>query len=213
MPSRAEFDHAHDESPAPDRGVARRHAFLRVAREMFLAEGYEAACVNDVVRAAGGSLATLYAQFGNKEGLFLAVIQDQHDRFVAAMTPTCVDHLGLEDGLRQIGEQFLRTLLARENIALFRIVVGEGRKFPELLRRYITAGGDRVRDVVSAHLARTAPACADASIVASYFLELLRSRHHYRALADDTYVLSDVEVQEHVANAVHFLVRALAASA
>lgn len=195
--------------PSLDRGVARRQAFLRVAREMFLAEGYEAACVNDVVRVAGGSLATLYAQFGNKEGLFLAVIEDQHERFVRAMTPAQVDHLGLEEGLRQIGEQFLRTLLARDNIALFRIVVGEGRKFPGLLGRHLGASAERVRDVVTAHLVRTAPDCSDPSTVASYFLEMLRSRHHHRALADDDYSLSDAELRTHVANAARFLSRAL----
>ncbi|MBS0385347.1 MAG: helix-turn-helix transcriptional regulator, partial [Proteobacteria bacterium] len=46
-----------------DRGVARRHAFLLSAREVFLEQGYEQASVNDVVRRAGGSFATLYAQF------------------------------------------------------------------------------------------------------------------------------------------------------
>ena len=40
---------------------ARRHAFLLAAREVFLEQGYEEASVNDVVRRAGGSLATLYA--------------------------------------------------------------------------------------------------------------------------------------------------------
>ena len=68
---------------------------LQAAREVFLEQGYEAASVNDVVRRAGGSLATLYAQFGNKEGLFQAVTQDQHERFTRAMTPDSVDHLPL----------------------------------------------------------------------------------------------------------------------
>ncbi len=124
-----------------DRGVARRHAFLQAAREVFLEQGYEAASVNDVVRRAGGSLATLYAQFGNKEGLFFAVLQDQHERFTRAMTPECVDHLQLEDGLQAMGERYVRGLLARENIAFYRIMIGEARKFPEQMRRYNATGG------------------------------------------------------------------------
>ena len=40
----------------PDRGVARRQAFLQAAREVFLEQGYEAASVNDVVRLAGGQI-------------------------------------------------------------------------------------------------------------------------------------------------------------
>lgn len=187
-----------------DRGVARRHAFLLAAREVFLEQGYEEASVNDVVRRAGGSLATLYAQFGNKEGLFLAVAQDQHERFVQAITPECVDHLKLEDGLQAIGERYLTALLTRDNLAFFRIIVGEGRKFPQLLQRYIATGAERVRAVIIDFLKSHAAQIENPEVVAPYFLELMRGRHQYRALADETYALSDKDLTEHVRNGVRF---------
>ena len=166
-----------------------------------------------MVRLAGGSLATLYAQFGNKEGLFLAVVQDQHERVVTAMTPECVDHLPLEQGLQTIGEKFLRTLLARENLAFFRLVVGEGRKFPESVQRYIYLGADKVREVAANYLKIAAPEYkGDVDMTASYFIELVRARHQYRALSDDTYVLPDAELAEHVRHAVDFFVDGLRAS-
>lgn len=194
---------------SPDRGVARRQAFLQAARRVFLDQGYEAASVNDVVRLAGGSLATLYAQFGNKEGLFLAVAQDQHERFVRAMMPDSVDHLPLEQGLQAIGEHFVRALLAKENLAFFRIIIGEGRKFPQLMQRYISTGADKVRDVVARYLRAAAPNVEDADATASYFLEVLRAKHHYRALAEESYALSDAQVSGHVAGAVRFLLNGL----
>ncbi|MBI3439694.1 MAG: TetR/AcrR family transcriptional regulator [Proteobacteria bacterium] len=187
-----------------DRGVARRHAFLLAAREVFLEQGYEEASVNDVVRRAGGSLATLYAQFGNKEGLFLAVAQDQHERFVQAITPECVDHLKLEDGLQAIGERYLAALLTRDNLAFFRIIVGEGRKFPQLLQRYMATGADKVRAVVVDFLKSHATQVENPDMVASYFLELMRSRHQYRALSDENYVLSDKDLAQHVRTGVRF---------
>jgi AcrR family transcriptional regulator len=192
-----------------DRGVARRHAFLDAAREVFLEQGYEAASVNDVVRVAGGSLATLYAQFGNKEGLFLAVAQDQHERFVRAITPDCVDDLPLEQGLQVIGEKFLKTILERDHLSFYRITVGEARKFPQLMQRNVSANADKVRDVVANHIRTTAPECEDVNAYASYFLSLLLSRHHYRALADTTYVVTEEERRDHVNSAVRFLVRAI----
>lgn len=201
---------AEEKVRAPDRGVARRHAFLEAARTVFLDQGYEAASVNDVVRLAGGSLATLYAQFGNKEGLFLAVIQDEHERLTQAMTPDSVDHLPLEEGLQHIGEQFLRNILNRESLAFFRLVVGEGRKFPQSVQRYVATGADKVREVVVRHLKKAAPNFeGDYDSVASYFLEVLRSRHQYRALADDAYELSEAELSSHVAHSVRFLVNGL----
>lgn len=194
---------------APDRGVARRQAFLQAAREVFLEQGYEAASVNDVVRRAGGSLATLYAQFGNKEGLFLAVTQDQHERFIRAITPDSVDHLPLEQGLQAIGEHYVRALLARDNLAFFRIIVGEARKFPEQLQRYISSGGaDKVRAVIASFLAARKANVENPEVAASYLLELWRSSHHYRALADDAYQLTDAALVAHVAAGVRFFLRA-----
>lgn len=199
-----------DTRPA-DRGVARRQAFLQAARDVFLEHGYEAASVNDVVRMAGGSLATLYAQFGNKEGLFLAFMQDQHDRFVREMRPTePVDHLPLQQALQVIGEQFLRRLLEKDAIAFYRVMVSEGRKVPEHLRRYFAVGGaNQVHDELVALLTKAGLGDVEARESMHYFIELLRSRHHFQAAASDDYTLSDAELKAHVARAVRFLLNGL----
>ncbi len=198
----------HDDAPGLDRGVARRQAFLKAARDVFLEFGFEAASVNEIVRRAGGSLATLYAQYGNKEGLFLAVAQDQHDRFVREILPACTEDMPLEQGLQMMGEQLLRTLLTRENLAFYRIVVGEGRKFPQLLQRYVTAGAERIRGAIAAYV-RTRAATEgidipDPEVTAAYFLDVVRSRHHYYSLANPDYHLTDQELSAHVREAVRF---------
>lgn len=187
-----------------DRGVARRQAFLQAAREVFLEQGYEAASVNDVVRLAGGSLATLYAQFGSKEGLFLAVTQDQHERFTRAMTPNSADNMPLEEGLQYIGVQFVTAMLERDNLAFHRVITSEGRKFPDQMRRYLTTGGEKVRGVVAQFLKTHCIEMDEPDAYASFLVELWRSRHHYHALADDTYRLTADEIRTHVARAVRF---------
>jgi AcrR family transcriptional regulator len=199
------------EGRQPDRGVARRQAFLQAAREVFLEHGYEAASVNDVVRLAGGSLATLYAQFGSKEGLFLAFMQDQHDRFAREMRPPeNVDGLPIEEALQVVGEHFLRRLLQRDSVAFFRVFISESRKLPEHLRRYFTGGGanmiydELVRQLNHAGLSET-----DARESMFYFIELLRSHHQFQAVADETYAVSDADLKAHVARAVRFLLNGL----
>lgn len=197
----ADTDDMREDRPL-DRGVARRQAFLQAARQVFLQQGYEAASVNDVVRIAGGSLATLYSQFQNKEGLFHAVVVDQHARFTSAIAPECVDHLPLEEGLRAIGERFLTALLEPENLAFFRLVVGEGRHFPEPARRNISVGADQVRDVVSAFLRARGIPVEEGDTHPSMLLDLWRSRYHYRALADDSFKLSEADLKSHIAQCV-----------
>jgi AcrR family transcriptional regulator len=188
-----------------DRGVARRQAFLQAAREVFLEQGYEVASVNDVVRRAGGSLATLYAQFGNKEGLFFAVVQDQHERFTSEIKPECVDHLPLEEGLTAIGEHYLRALLTRDNLAFYRIIVTEGRKFPELVKRQLTVSADKTPEVVANYLEtrrKTDRFAIEVPHAGAYFNGLIRARVHFFALSDPDYRLSETELKEHVRGAV-----------
>lgn len=203
--------HARGEARPADRGVARRQAFLLAAREVFLEHGYEAASVNDVVRMAGGSLATLYAQFGNKEGLFLAFMEDQHERFIREMRPPePVDHLPLEQALQVVGEQFLRRLLEKDTLAFYRLMVAESRKVPEHLRRYFAVGGaNQVHDELTALLKRAGLGETDAREGVYFFIELLRSEHHFQAVANDEYTLSEADLKAHVARAVRFLLNGL----
>lgn len=179
--------------------MARRQAFLQAGRQVFLQQGYEAASVNDVVRIAGGSLATLYSQFQNKEGLFLAVLLEQHARFSKAMEPDNVDHLPLEEGLRAICERYLRALLEPDNLAFFRLVVGEGRNFPEPAKQNVGVGANQVRDVVGAFLRARAVKLDDNEALPSILLELCRGRFHYRALADAHFTYTDEDLKDHVA--------------
>lgn len=194
-----------------DRGVARRQAFLQAAREIFLEHGYEAASVNEVVRLAGGSLATLYAQFGNKEGLFLAFMHDQHDRFAREMRPPeGVDGLPLESALQVVGEHFLRRLLQRDSLAFFRVMVSEGRKLPPHMREYFATGGSNlIFEELTKLLTQAGLSPNDASESITYFIELLRSHHHFQAISDENYALSDAELKAHVARAVRFLLNGL----
>lgn len=191
---------------ATDRGTARRQAFLEAAREVFLEQGYEAASVNDVVRRAGGSLATLYAQFGNKEGLFRAVMVDQYQRFVSALATEAIDHQSLEEGLQAIGEHFMRALLSPKNLAYLRIFVGEGRKLPKTLLEQQSVGAEKLHALVAEFL-RTHSNVSDPPLAATYLLELWRGRHHYRALTNENYVVSEAEIKQHVANVIKVLLR------
>lgn len=195
-------------APRPaDRATSRRRAFLDAAKQIYLAQGFEAANVNDVVRLAGGSLTTLYAQFGSKEGLFLAVAEERLALLGQAMTPGSVDHMPLEQGLQAIGEKLVRALLTPESLAFFRLLVGEGGKFPQLLRGYAFTAADTIRDIVARYIKHAEPDIAEPEKMAAFFLELLRARHHYRALADSSYALSQEDLTVHVRDVVEFFLR------
>src|SRR3546814_5445337 len=52
----------------------RRHeAILDAAEALFIEQGYDRTSLAEIVRRSGGSLATLYELFGNKQGLLHAI--------------------------------------------------------------------------------------------------------------------------------------------
>ena len=54
--------------PQTKRGHERCIALLISATELFLERGYDAVSLDDIVQHAGGSKASIYKYFGNKEG-------------------------------------------------------------------------------------------------------------------------------------------------
>lgn len=67
--------------PQTRRGHERCVALLESGAELFLEFGYDAVSLDDIVNHAGGSKASIYKYFGNKEGLFKAICDYRRDQF------------------------------------------------------------------------------------------------------------------------------------
>ena len=57
-------------------GMRTRQSILDAAKAVFADKGYSGAHVNDIVARAGTTKPMIYYHFGNKEGLFAAVLED-----------------------------------------------------------------------------------------------------------------------------------------
>lgn len=64
-----------DRSNLSKKSQDRYEKILKVGFNVFLKRGYEKASLTEIVKKSGGSLSTIYKHFGNKEGLFKAIIQ------------------------------------------------------------------------------------------------------------------------------------------
>ncbi len=69
---------------------ARRQQLLGAALEVFVAQGYHAAAMDDIADAAGVSKPVLYQHFPGKLELYLALL-DQHTETVVAAVRTALD--------------------------------------------------------------------------------------------------------------------------
>jgi AcrR family transcriptional regulator len=66
---------------SPSRRRFEEDHLLDAAREVFATEGYSAAEIADIARRAGTTKPTLYARLGNKEQIYLRVVQREADVF------------------------------------------------------------------------------------------------------------------------------------
>jgi TetR/AcrR family transcriptional regulator, mexJK operon transcriptional repressor len=110
----------------------RREQIIAVASELFLAHGLDGVSVDAVVDRAGGSKSSVYSYFGNKEGLFVAVVERLCSEILEPLAAIDVTGLPLEAGLTKIARVFLDTILAKRTLALHRLIVAESIRLPQL---------------------------------------------------------------------------------
>lgn len=195
-------------APEPEAGRAelRRAAFLKAARDVFLECGYDAANMAEIVRRAGGSLSTLYAQFGGKKGLFEAMIDARVTELTAQMHVELAAHAPLREGLKRIGEAFLFKQLDAGSLDVFRLMVAQAKKFPEMAEAWSKRAPEVVRKALANYLEDRARAgeirITNSDLAASVFFDLLRSRIQFRALLLPSYLPTDAEVRDTVDRAV-----------
>jgi AcrR family transcriptional regulator len=115
-----------------ERGHKRREAILKAATAEFMQKGYQRASLRSIIQASGGSAETLYRQFGNKAGLFAAVVgapRERHLQFVGEPTGRPI-----EVELLDIARAFLESAVRPESLAIVRMMIGESGTMPEVSR-------------------------------------------------------------------------------
>lgn len=117
---------------ATNRAAERVDRFLEVATQVFLEKGYRNARVSDIVARAGGSLSTLYAAYGDKEGLAHAVMERSIRSFGKGLDILDDPALAPADALPAAAERLAGEMLSPERTVSHRIVIWEGLAFPEL---------------------------------------------------------------------------------
>lgn len=129
---------------------------LAAARAEFLRHGFAATSMDTIARVAGVSKATVYAHFGSKEELFAAMVATNCRRIAESLAEETLEGLPVRAALTQIGRQFLTFLLSPDTQAIYRVVVSETPRFPDLGRRFYAAGPQNTRGRIARYLERAA---------------------------------------------------------
>lgn len=133
-----------------DRLDKRRLAFKEAAHALFLEQGYDRTTLADVVDRAGGSLATLYKLFGNKEGLLDAVVSDARDLGEEPINRIAALDISPAEKLHSIGCELSRIYLSPDNLTITRMVIARSICDPEFARAFFDLSQMRTKNAMHA---------------------------------------------------------------
>ncbi|MGC7094699.1 TetR/AcrR family transcriptional regulator [Amycolatopsis lurida] len=153
----------------------KRAAILDAGTRLFLDSGYDGTSLAKIAEAAGVSRATLFKQFPTKAALFDAIVTDAWKvEDEAAPHPPAGD---LRAGLTTIGHRYVALLTRPGMASLFRIVIAELPRFPELGEAQFNRGKmpyfDTVRRYLDAEKAAGTARLDDAELAATQFLGMI----------------------------------------
>lgn len=130
----------------------KRALITRAATRLFLDLGYDRTSLARVAEEAGVSRATLFKQFPTKAALFDAIVLDSWTEAEGGTTdaPPPGD---LAAGLTTLGRRYAALLAQPLMSDLFRIVIAELPRFPELAQAHFSQGKLPYFEVVRTYLA------------------------------------------------------------
>lgn len=157
---------------------------LEGARKVFMRDGFEGASVDDIVREAGVSKATLYSYFPDKRLLFIEVAkiecQAQSDDAVAEITSSD----DVRHALTTAAKRMTRFFMSDVGLQVHRIIVGESQRFPEIGREFYESGPAKVHAILRHFLQRAVEAGSlridDIDLAADQFPELCKAGLHLK---------------------------------
>ena len=118
----------------------KRQKILAEVTTLFLTEGYSGASMSELLRRVGGSKTTIYTHFGDKAGLFTAIVDELLQETVAFADSVNLSTLTVRDALCKIALQHLDVVLSDRYIRMIRIVAAEVERFPEIGKAFYEHG-------------------------------------------------------------------------
>lgn len=133
--------------------LQRRDGIVQIATRAFLDQGYAATSMSAIADELGGSKATLWSHFGSKEELFAAVMDQLVVRFASEIEGTLASDTFSVEGLRHYCRRFLVKLMGEDAIRLFRLIIADGGRFPEINAVFHVRAPARIQRLVAAYFA------------------------------------------------------------
>jgi AcrR family transcriptional regulator len=155
--------------------TAKRRQIIEGARAVFLAQGFDAASMNDIARAAGVSKGTLYVYFENKEELFEAIVEEECDAQAEGIFDLDPNDHDVAAVMTRLGIAYVKFLCRPEKASAIRTVIAIADRMPEVGKRFYESGPAwgiaQLAAYLSAQVEARVLAVEDCELAAAQFME------------------------------------------
>ncbi len=184
----------------------KRAQILAGAATVFAADGYEGASMARIAGEAGVSKGTLYNHFESKADMFGAWVATECAQRLATLFADSTGDDEPAEMLHSIGVRMIGMMLSEAGETIYRVIVGEAGKFPELARAFFESGPSRAIASLAQCLAeetrRGRLAVPDPEFAAEQFFSLCQTRIVMRRKFHITDAVTKAEIDRVVGEAV-----------
>ncbi|MBI4780231.1 MAG: TetR/AcrR family transcriptional regulator [Oscillatoriophycideae cyanobacterium NC_groundwater_1537_Pr4_S-0.65um_50_18] len=189
----------------------KRQAILDAAVQNFLATGYERTTLEMVAKSAGVSTATVYKHFSTKRALFGGIMERIWETEVdlANSVDQGTDSVAI---LMAIAQEYAQLLRQPQVEALFRVIIAEAPRFPELGEELYHRGKEPYLKRLHAYLQKESELerfqIADIPLAARQFLGMINDVIFWPRFLIVDLKISDSDIEHVITSAVEtFLAR------
>lgn len=179
---------------------------IKAASEVFLSRGFAGASVDDIAAHAGVSKRTIYKHFESKERLFANIIIHTSKKLVLTLNTSLSKSRDPRETLTELARDYLDLILSREALEIYRLVIAESTRFPELTSAFHQSGAARVSEALASYFNEWqksgAIQVADPQIAAEQFMGSCVGTLRLRALFDPVAAPDPAWLDNWVAQAV-----------
>lgn len=189
----------------------KQESILKAALVAFLEFGYDRTTIDYVAQQAEVSTATLYKHFPSKADLFGGIMAQVWRTDQISSTPVSSD-LPPRSALLQIGQEYAQLLTSPNIQPLFRVVIAEASRFPELGTELYHRGKEpflkRLHAYLQTQVAVGTLVIVDIPLASRQFLGMINDIIFWPRFLIMDLKISDSDIENVIINAVEtFLAR------
>ena len=183
---------------------ARRKEIQQAALALLVQHGYAATTMASVAKAAGASLETLYKWYGDKQGLFRAMVQANIEELRDGLVMSAATFRDPLAALQEFGPRLIAVLTSEEVVALNRAAAADPSG--DLGRIIAEAGRGSITPQLTALFSRTM-GNDDPALITEIYLGLLLGDLQIRSVIGRMPPPDPVETRQRADRALEMLLR------